>query len=256
MELNGLSTGDKEFRPSKSNLDRISEMLSAINKKDREIIFDLLPHYDIITNYTKYLFQLLKRVESIHREEIILFPLMDINSITKIKSGAHVFYEMKTLARTEFEGRFRFYDSPDSKDVLRSPLPKYAVDDFIGSGEQTFDMLESMREINDQAFIEGVLTIAIMDSGCRAIEARGIRVVFEVMKRKAIDGYLRDEGKDADSIYRSYDAIEAQLKINPIYARGYQASEALISMKSTPDNTLPIFWSRGDSKKWPAPFPR
>lgn len=256
IETNGLSKAEKAFRPTKSNLDRLSEMLSSVRKEYRDTVFELIKHYDIISNYTLHLFNLLKKVESLHKDKIILFPLVNLNSRSVIKSGSHVFYEMKALAATEFEDRFDFYDTPSSSHVLTSSRPKYAVDDFVGSGDQTFEMLEAMREINDQVFIEGVLTIAIMETGYRAIEAKGMRVVFEVMKRKAIDGYIRDEGKDATTFYARYDELEAQLAIDQSYARGYQASEALISMKSTPDNTLPIFWYRGASRKWPAPFPR
>jgi stage V sporulation protein SpoVS len=255
LEANGLSNPEKFFRPSKSNFDRLVELFSAIDPPDRDLVFDLVAYYDIINQYRGYLFNLLSRVSQLHPEKIALFPLAPFDD-ERIKSGDHVFYELKSLSSPDFDGRFEFYDAPDSKDLLKANLPKYAVDDFIGTGEQFLEMVDRMTSLQKATKITGAIAIAVMEAGKTAIEAQGMVVVHEVLKRKAIDGYLRDAGKDISLFYARYDALESQLTVSPTQKRGWRGSEALISMKRTPNNTLPIFWHRGKNRNWPAPFPR
>ncbi|RVD22563.1 hypothetical protein [Mesorhizobium sp. M4B.F.Ca.ET.017.02.2.1] len=255
LEANGLSRPDKFFRPGKSNFDRLVALFSAIDADNRDVVFDLIRNYDIINQYRDHLFNLLLQVSQIHTGNIALFPLAPFDD-DRIKSGDHVFYELKSLANPDFDGRFVFFDTPDSKDLLQSDLPKYAVDDFIGTGEQFLEMVGKMVSSNSAAKVTGALTIAIMESGKAAIESKGMVAVHEVLKRKAIDGYLRDAGKNVELFYARYDALESHLAVSQAQKRGWQGSEALVSMKRTPNNTLPIFWHRGRERKWPAPFPR
>jgi hypothetical protein len=81
--------------------------------------------------------------------------------------------------------------------------------------------------------------------------------VHTLYRRKRASEVLREaENISEDIFYQNYDAVEAILKCTEQYRRGFLGSEALVSLKRTPNNTLSIFWYEGKEKNWPAPFPR
>lgn len=259
-EQSGITNPKSQYSFRASNVEGLSAMISAADKKFRPLLISLLRHYHVIIDYREHLFKLLDRVSSKHAGTILMSPLMALSSEAKIKSGSHVLYEIKALAETDFPGKFEFRDAPDARDVLNGAGPSYAVDDFIGRGSQFLSMYNEMAEINPNRFISGVITIAILECGKQTIEALRLDVFAELIKRKAIAGYLSDDGADdgADvgEMYRIYDELESTISVPPLYARGYESGEALVSMKRTPDNTFTIFWHSGEGKKWPAAFPR
>lgn len=88
--------------------------------------------------------------------------------------------------------------------------------------------------------------------------SQGLAVFHGKTHKRAISGQGNIGSFDEGLALRIYDQIESHLSVAEEYKRGYEQSEALITLKRTPDNTLPIFWSRKDKDgtKWPAPFPR
>lgn len=255
MAKNGLDLESKRFSLSKDNYDLLVAMLDNIDQPSKDIVIDFIKYYDVIKSYDKHIFKVMQEISSLHEGRIVLFPLRRKNS-NVTKSGDAILYDFKAIATVEFPDKFVFRDSPFNQKLLNSGLPKYAVDDFVGTGEQFLSMFEEMIAEYPQVSLQGVACVAAMRAGSQRLQQGGFYVATSELKDRAIADYLAAEGRDTASCYAIYDKIEAPLEVDAIDQRGRNASEALLSLKRTPNNTLPIFWSLRKDKKWPAPFKR
>lgn len=255
MEVNDLDAEAKQFSSVRTNYELLAKMLDRVSGDAKNIVLEFIKHYDVIKAYDRHVFTILERLAHKHNERIILFPLKCMSHAGH-KSGDAILYDFRSIASVEFSGRFLINDSPFNQRVLTSGLPKYAVDDFIGTGEQFLTMFNDMVDANPNVSLQGVACVAAMRRGACALEEKGFHVEASVVKERAIADYLCTAGFDTASCYTTYDSLEAALEIDEVDRRGRNASEALVSLKRTPNNTLPIFWSVGKDKKWPAPFKR
>jgi hypothetical protein len=255
MEVNDLDAEAKQFSSARTNYELLATMLDRVSGGAKEIVLEFIRHYDVIKAYDRHVFKVMERLAGKHKERIILFPLK-CRHHSGSKSGDAILYEFRSIASVEFPGRFLIKDSPFNEKVLGSGLPKYAVDDFIGTGEQFLTMFNEMLGSYAKVSLQGVACVAAMRRGACSLEEKGFHVEASVVKERAIADYLCTAGFDTASCYTTYDSLEAALEVDAVDRRGRNASEALVSLKRTPNNTLPIFWSIGKDKQWPAPFKR
>jgi len=251
----GLELEEAQFNPDKRNLDLLVDLISSLNSKDSvNLTIRLIRYYKVITNYRKRCARFLFEVSNLHESNIAIVPLIKQPGYTR-GSGPVIAYEIRSLS-ANYEGKFRFFDSPWEGKGLSSQLPKYIVDDFIGTGEQFFDMYEEIRRGNKDFNVAGVFSIACMQHGHQRLIKGNLRHFCYDICEKALDVHLRSEGGDVTRDYSLYEEIEALLDVDAVDHLGRNQSEGLISLKRTPNNTLPIFWHKGREKSWPAPFPR
>ena len=255
MSISLLDNPEKQYSISKDNYDLLVSLINVLSKDEKSIIFEFVKNYEIIKNYDRYIFDVLEKLNELHQSRVVLFPLWRIGQSSN-KSGKSVLYEFSSISRVEFPDKFQIADDPFSSKVLNSGLPKYAVDDFVGSGEQFLGMVEEMRQKKHGVVINGVACVISLELGADRLCREGFDTVCSVKRKRAVADYLVDAGMDAEKCYEVYDAMESRLNPEPIDCRGRNKSEALVSLKRTPNNTLPVFWSVGRDKKWPAPFKR
>lgn len=138
-----------------------------------------------------------------------------------------------------------------------SPIVTFVLDDFIGTGDTAFEFLDDYEKrfkLENETII--FLTIAAMKSGMERIRDRQYEIYYSNLIEKGIGD--AEDIPDKSSAYALIDQIEQLIDINPKYNRGYDGSEALITLLNTPNNTFPLFWAKRakSGSEWQAPFPR
>ena len=83
----------------------------------------------------------------------------------------------------------------------------------------------------------------------------GIEVIALHVRPKALEYLSQKIERDIGEIRREYLEIEYLTGCPDQLKFGHNQVEASVTMKKTPDNTLPIFWHERDHS-WYAPFPR
>jgi hypothetical protein len=236
-------------------LDALGLFLSGMDVRQRKLSLDILERYLIIKEYSVPAKQLLERiVAETDQEQIFISTVKDFGS-EKVKSGASLSYEFSSLTNLFPQKNFSFFEDPTSEKFLASDGFCVLVDDFIGSGNQFLKMLTHLDENDIAVRCDCVAALIFQDEGRLRIEEKGYSTVHLHSRPKCLHEIAQLRGVEVAKIHEIYDAIEASTCCNPDYNRGYSSCEASVTLKKTPNNTLPIFWHEG-RKKWPAPFPR
>jgi hypothetical protein len=267
----GWNIEERLFHNEKLRLfEAVCNFVSTFDGQDKEFIIELLRHYEIKHDYRSFAFRFSDKLEELAASHgcICIVPVTTKASKTT-KSGDSLLYELRATFDTEAHKNVYFFDSPFSPDVgKRLQEHKEAdggresllifVDDFIGSGTQLSTCFAECGAVLNASDKKMLTAFVVQDDTYYRLTIDSIFVFYEKLHQKAISGrgsIGRFPEADALSIY---DKIEGILGVSEQYKRGYEQSEALITLKRTPDNTLPIFWYRQtkDGDKWPAPFPR
>jgi len=239
-------------------IDKMSEVLFRLENDDQiKLFIELVKSYKIINEYSGCCLEIIKRIEKNfgRNDNIVLIPVRDENS--EIKSGHSVVYEIRAYIDPNQFKSVKFLESLDS---IKDDINNYqiiAVDDFIGTGSQFRKFSREIQRKFDLSISRiHLFAIAVMKS--RVDRIKKFCSLFEsvVLLEKSIEKISKDQM--IENAYEIYDSIESNLSISPYYRRGYGRSESLVTMKRTPNNTLPIFWNvkAKGGKRWPAPFPR
>jgi hypothetical protein len=237
--------------------DKAYELFSiAESPNEYKLLRALIDKYFLCKEYMKYSYALSNIIEGVfYGEKVIVIPVSDSDG--KIKSGHSIAYELSSfLDRNLFDD----CDVVESLQSFESKIKEYSiivVDDFIGSGTQ---FRKFSRECQSRYGVDKgdiyLFSIAIMKGAYSRVlkECYGASSCF--VFNKAISD---DEGLSAQfDAMGAYKNIESRAMVGKNYTRGYLHSEALVTMKRTPNNTLPIFWcsSKSNGSAWPALFPR
>jgi hypothetical protein len=236
----------------------ISDMLPSFENDDQIVLFiELIRRYKIINDYTTHCFAIIDLLKKKFgkNDRIIIIPVRDEKS--EINSGHSVAYELKCYMDVD---HFRSVNFVEVLDSFESEIEKYhivVVDDFVGTGSQFCKFSHKTRSKYGIP-ISKISLFVIASMGYRKQKIEKYCSTFEsiIVLDKSLTTLIGSG--IAGNVYQIYDSIEANLSLHPMYRRGYGRSEALITMKRTPNNTLPIFWNKNmkGGKKWPAPFPR
>lgn len=227
-------------------------LVDPLPRDEADLIISLLEDYLIIREYALPCRTLLQKLVSFGMMGSVVAPLK-LASDTKTKSGQLVAYQMQKVSKgTALE----FTDSPFDAGYYMSTKHKIIVDDFIGTGDQFFEMLDDIdRKLHFLSFFPDlVLCLAIQEEAKARIEAEGIMVEAVHVRPPGIRNHVSKNGLIPGDVYKLYDRLEARVANINGYERGYGQAEALVTVHDTPDNTLPVFWKRDAT--WPAPFPR
>lgn len=239
-------------------LDDVFEFINAIEgRENTKLVFDLLQNYVILNNYHNFVIDMAIAItQAFGRDDRLLILPIDDQKSDSVKSGHSVSYELKAQLDPK---DFRELIFPNSISHFRGNLSNYkiiVVDDFIGSGSQFRKFSGRIqREFGVRQENISVYTIVLMASRRARVEERAARVCASLELPPSL-AQLKTNG--VNNAYELYDSIESKLSMPPMYRRGYSRTEACVTMKRTPNNTLPIFWHdrlKG-GQQWPAPFKR
>lgn len=152
--------------------------------------------------------------------------------------------------RTEFIASVRQYKGSSETALV-------FLDDYVGSGGTIGKALKMLRKLSPQAKYNAIFALAIVAqrSSVEYLKGFGCTVLADMMRDKAIS----DSAKlDVPESLKIMDDIGRMLGVSKDERLGYGASEALVSMTRTPNNTFPVFWTTRKVRKvgWDPPFPR
>lgn len=246
---------DYNAHPEKKTFDAIADMLKGLPSDEIDLSLDLLEEYRIIKDYSNSVRDLIVRIDDItNGQKIFITPVVDAGAV-RIKSGQSLLYDISVYSRLFKKNTPCFRDSPLSGDCQSHTGIHVSIDDFIGAGRQFMEMIDFMKKEKATSKITHIAVICIQAEAKNKLESEGFQVIALDVREKAIEAIARKTGTPIDSLYSRYDLLEQRSGSPVNFRRGSDQSEALITLKTTPNNTLPIFWIEGRIR-WPAPFPR
>lgn len=264
-KLNWDISGKKEI------FNNYCKMLSQLSQQEQELILQLTEDF-VYCPFLSYLDMMTKVIHKIDTEKInkcrqvYVIALHTQKDLQKAKSSTILpyIYATQVLAPTPIFSNKTIKQFIDINALRENPNRKNTLvlfcDDYIGTGDTASDVIKYYKDADNKLKVESdipiVLTLVAQEQGVTAIESLGIDVVAYIIKKRGISD--SDKFQNIEAALRTMDLIEAKLKIKKDFKYGYKASEALVSMMRTPNNTFPVFWiSKGkDGKLWPAPFKR
>lgn len=233
----------------------LRKFLGQMKGHQRSLALALLSEYLILKDYTRPSLELLEMVSDTLDAKQIRFAPVKVSGAERIKSGDALVYDMDANQGMIENRKLIFTDDPAQELFWDNDDAKVVVDDFIGTGDQFFAMLEDLAKKGINPKIDLLATLVIQHAGKEKIEAAGIQVVSLCVRPKALEQLAIINGQNVNELQETYLSIEKGTECSAFESMGYMASQATVTMKKTPDNTLPIFWHEGNNK-WLAPFPR
>lgn len=253
-----------------SAFDNLCKMFQKLNTEEQELLVNLMRCYSYysLTDYQDLLVKAFLKIEEqqiIDVDQLVIAPLVqskDINN-NSTKSGHNLIYPADTVAIREN----KVLDSI-KRTVLQNPLihrnkisgEKILVillDDFIGSGNSAVRVVKEVKKklaAKDEIVI---ISLVAMQKGIDRLDNASIPLYWAKLAPKGIKNnqFIIDKRlayKLIDGIWENY------LDISSKYTRGYEQSEALVTLLRTPNNTLPMYWCEKsrDGSNWPSPFTR
>ncbi len=253
----------------KEHLERFGHLLECLNDEQTDLVLDLTGKYYWISynEYSTHLRGLLvelynKFMLDVHT--IYIFPIKKYEDRDRNdKSGDFVMLIIDSLKASIPEYRniefvllndYEEIGSVSTQIVENKNL--LLVDDFIGTGDtlnSTIDEIRNRTSVQDEFVI---MSIMILEEAKQNLDKNDIRGVFKEISKKGIsNSYEGEELVRKLEVMKDIESIIPKVKK---YRLGYGKSEALVTMKRTPNNTFPIFWM--DFKKrtieYKAPFSR
>lgn len=247
-----------------SQFNRFCQRVLDIGENNkRDLFLELSERYLWLTqdNYLQALIDVLKKlVNDIEKDtKIYVMPLISPDDIGKAKSSmflTYLFNDVK-IRYDDKLGKYKFEPIYDIKVVQNKMKSDKAilvfVDDFIGTGHTAEKCFQSVNLLDNILNRTMVLALVAQEEGVKCIESFGIKVYSGKVRKKGITDYY--DVKEAKEKIILMEEIEEKMAIKKEYRFGYGASEALVTMCRTPNNTFPVFWEEKGNMKL-APFPR
>ena len=125
------------------------------------------------------------------------------------------------------------------------------IDDFVGTGNTVISAAEYLIKKGVSKDSIAIVSLVSMMQGVDFLKENGYNIYTCQLCNKGIS----DDPCDTSRNKTIMEAIESAIKVTDDYKFGYGASEALVRMERTPNNTFPIYWLKNPKNKY-APFPR
>lgn len=249
---------------------RYCEMILELTPEERELVFTLTEEF-LRCFHTQYWPTLKRALAQIEQElfaqinNICIIPLTKPRDIGAGKSASSLLYPCEQILHGMRLNRpIRVCEDPlllVSKHSNRRDTLIIMVDDYIGTGKTALACIQNYKStLKKECDVPIVVALVAQQPGIEVITSEGVRVIANHVRQRGISDCSR-----LSNVLRSLtvmDMIEERFNFPPKYKRGFEASEALVQMASTPNNTFPLFWStaeyesKGSRKIWPAPFRR
>lgn len=231
----------------------INRYTSLKTKEEKEFFISTSKEYKLVdlNEYNQLLIDILNTIfKKTERKDLLIFPLLSKNDISKIKSSTFMCYLFNHVSINYYDNLSKkSFTIADNYKMLNKKFKegKYLllVDDYIGSGHQCTNALDDIIKEIDIEIANHIYIIALY------INEKGIERITE--KIKNYDNislyygikteYVLDKN---EHILKSIGIVEKDQKY-----LGYKDCGDLITLIRTPNNTIPLFRHKKD-----APFPR
>lgn len=233
---------------------KVFAIAKNLNDDELELFYEFFTKYKIVKvdEYQSLLFASLEILEKkIPKNTSCIYfqPIIDIKNPNKLKSGHFVHSLLDSLEfyqREFFKGKHIHLENELQK-AKKSYIFVF-LDDFIGSGEQSKAFIEAeSKRLNIKPNQIYILCFDIMSVGANLLESKGYNLVYLNKLNKCITEDMISPLKEKYS--KILDEMEERFSVPEEYKRGKGKCEGLISLKKTPNNTLPIFWYSNFSSK-------
>lgn len=201
-------------------------------------------------------------------KRIFLCPLLSESDFGLTKSSVAVIYLVKAhmyAIQNKYKKQGLKIGYANPKDLLEDKFIDTIkrdggvfclIDDFIGTGNSAESAIDYFLEkgINPNEIV--ILSLTIMEEAIDRLNAKGVDVYFKELCKKGISIYEDTSQVDADTMRKIMKKIESKINVKDKDRFGYAASEALVRMIRTPNNTFPIYWLWNKKNNRFAPFRR
>ncbi len=253
----GWDKEEKDF--GTKPFDIFCETLSLFSEEQQDLLVDLTLNYLYfpLVNYLKGYIEIFTKIEKELDKRIkkfYLLPLLPEDDIGRGKSGVFIVYHLhdsKSKFEAIFPWQFNFIREIIGNPPLGLPKPiKFNVrkdsrivllDDFIGTGktaERAVNYLVKKQKYRLKKII--VVTLVSQKEGLEYLQSKGIKVYTLSIREKGISDYYG--GHEKELMVNRMEKIEEFLHVDEDYRFGYGRSEALVTLKKTPNNTFPVYW--------------
>lgn len=242
--------------------DNFCNMLAELKPEQRSLIISLTEDFLWVQDfeYLKYFSLVFHRFITLYNfpnKKIYICPLLPEDDFGKSKSSVSLLYLIKSylkdIQRKYSDFTITYADSPNFvhlDSIKRDGFTLCLIDDFIGTGETAERAAKFFldRGISKNNFV--VLSLVTMKVGLNNLNSRGYVTYTSIECDKGLSPSGSDEQIELMK------TIEDTIKVDEDFRFGYGASEALVKMMRTPNNTFPIYWYNKKNKNKYAPFPR
>ena len=247
--------------------ERTMKMLTQLDKQEANLVLNLLARF-VRIEHAQYLAEMKKLVidlvKNVAPQRVVIVPIRSLkDSKKKISNSGDM---MGIVARTAFAGSpvpvksYSDLEATEIRTVVGKPgCYVLGVDDFIGTGKTATSFIDHYAGMfPGQLPRLKLASLVCLERGAQAIQDRGCDLYCLHRLGRGISDYAAwsssDKGRNVGTMVKIEDRIGVQTE----YRMGYGASEGLVKMMRTPNNTFPVFWmtKRYNRAPWPATFPR
>ncbi|KGL38304.1 hypothetical protein BMT55_02710 [Listeria newyorkensis] len=248
---------------------RAISLYSKLDTKQRDSFLGLLEQFDFyqIKDYENFLVDIYSQmrwgIEGL--EKILIIPLEKQGELN-LKSGSLVAYLFRTTLIKYIDERFFENKSlvikvkhrltiEDVNEYAENPNARIVfVDDFIGTGRSTTEVIKSYKlmGLNEENVL--VLTFICLQASIDRFNTCKFRFMYSTKGKTLSDVF--SEKADLEEKRMLFKQISKKINSPKGYMSGYNKSEALLATIRTPNNTLPFFWRDNKQKKIQSLFPR
>lgn len=254
-------------------INKLVDRLSKLDDREKEVILELTDEFyyeDNINNILAYLKNAYNKIpleKLIASDNIFIVPLKDPKEENK-KSSDYIFEFVQLIENkiNNEHNKIKLCSSPD--ELIREYISGNViifVDDFIGSGNTSFDIIadiqlelfKNKKEADVNCFC--IVTLFAMEQGINYLQIVSLNSYYYRSFKRAIsddERYTIDDKKSRLELIISAERkiLIKQLKNIPL---GYNKSESLISiLNKCPNNTFPFYWGYATDRNLSSIFPR
>ena len=237
----------------------IVKFVLKIDPPRRHLAIKFLDNYYFSRNYRKYGARAWGQIKIITNKykNILILPVVAVDDVEN-SSGQVAVYELMNYHNAKIPNNILQRKDPfkEAACLKKCDYILY-VDDFVGSGNQFIKMYNNTKKYIGNRKV-GLYSFVIQELGLDAIIKTGVELYYHTMRKRAISDGFGIGDLDPHQAMADYMAIEALVEVPKGRTLGDRQMEALVTMKRTPNSTLPIFWCTGakGGGQWPAPFIR
>lgn len=237
--------------------EKITKIFDALADDERPVFLSLVARYSIYRDYDLIVSSLVGRLIDLFNVEqkiTISTPYIEYPGIQK-SAGLITYSARAQLIENDIpKNRITITDLVPSR-IIEGPV--VVVDDFSGSGLTVTTAVKRLLDVGYAPENISVSLLYAMEGAIIEIQKLGVHVDAAFSSSRCLSDYNFSQAEGGVGAPAIYDRIESRIGVNARNKRGFGQAEALVSMMTTPNNTLPIFWFRGPKDlNWPCPFPR
>lgn len=236
--------------------------LAGYNPEQCDLLISLTEKFLWIRNleYNKYFFEafqlFINSFSFSNRKKVMICPAIPENDFGKTKSSVVLLYLIKAnifaIQKRFSDFAITYIDSPNSVNLadFQKDFTFCLIDDFIGTGETFSSAVDYLINVGIKKEQIALVSLVGMKDGIKYLKDKGYATYSAI----ECDKGLSDTGNEKQ--IDTMKSIEESICVEDKFKFGYNASEALVRMIRTPNNTFPVYWYHKKSINIFAPFPR